>query len=209
MRKSEQQKAKIRRQTEAGRKPNKDRTAHEAAREMKLPTLADLSRTPATEEELKQVFDLLETESDRGCALIAGSLLENTLAMTINCHLADCGEQFRKKLYGGSDAPLGTFASKIKMGRALAIYDKRVQKSFETVKDIRNAFAHALRPLDFTNPTIVSHVETLFDREMPKQDENLSPARIRYSAFCFSMGKRLYTAATAQGGKELEISLTI
>lgn len=209
MPKSKQERDEIRRQTEAARRPGKDRSAHEAAREKKLPTLSDLSRIPATEDELKQVFSLLETESDRGCALIAGSLLENTLAMTINCHLADCGEPFRKKLHEGSDAPLGTFSSKIKMGRALAIYDKRVQKSFETVKDIRNAFAHALRPLDFTNPTIISHVETLYDWKMPKQDGGLSPARIRYSAFCFSMGQRLYTAATTQGGKEMEISLTI
>lgn len=177
--------------------------------QMKAPTLADLSRKRPTFEELLTVFQLLETESDRGCALIAGAWLENLLQMAIDCHFADCGPDFRQRLYEGSGAPLGTFAAKIKIGRALSIYDAGIQKRFEKVKDIRNAFAHALRPLDFANPTIVSACTGLDKAPFPQEEDNLKPARIRYTAFCYAWGQKLFEVANEVGGREMDVKLSI
>lgn len=186
-----------------------DRAEHEKRRGVKQASLADLSRTKPNAEELQEVIASLETESDRGCALIAGSFLENTLEITIDWFLADCGEPFWKSLHNGTDAPLSTFSAKIKMARALGIYDEPVQKAFETVKDIRNAFAHALRPLDFSHPTIVTHCRKLDSAQWPQAEGNLSPARIRYTAFCVAMGSRLFSVAVENGGRDIPIQLTI
>jgi len=151
---------------------------------------------------------MLQTESDRGCALIAANLLENTLEMTINCHIADGGKKFRDSFFVSSGAPLSTFAAKIKMGFALAIYDDEVLKAFGIVKDVRNAFAHALRPLDFEHPTIVASCKKLHSKPLPGRHEDQSSARIRYSAYCYGMGKKLYEVAEEKGGGKLTISIS-
>ncbi len=191
------------------RRADQGRQKHAEQRGKKLQSLADLSRMLPTEKELEQVFADFKTESDRGCALIAGSFLENTIALAINAFIADFGDAFKKQLHEGSDAPLGTFASKIKMGRALGIFDEKVQTRFETVKNIRNAFAHALRPLDFEHPSIVAAVRTLLPKAMPLEDTSMSPARKRYIAFCWSMGIKLYQLANEHGGKEMPIHMSI
>jgi hypothetical protein len=174
-----------------------------------MQTLSELSRTLPDENELREMFAALETESDRGCALIAGSLLENILATTLQSHFADCGEAFRKKLFEGADAPLSTFSAKIKLGRALAIYDQQIQSSFEKIKDIRNAFAHSLKPLSFEHPSISAHVKALHPSNMPKAEGNLSAERIRYASFCLMFGRHLWAVANERGGAELEIPLTM
>ena len=209
MRKSPEEREEIRRRTEAKRRPAKDRTAHIAARGKRSPSLSELSRTKPSHEELLQIFALMETESDRGCALIAGCFLENTLGMAIDCHLVDAGDELRRQLHDGSAAPLGTFAAKIKMGRALGIYDQRVQTAFETIKDVRNAFAHALRPIDFKHPAIEAAVRGLLSGRWPKEENGMAPARIRYIAFCTSMGRKLFEVAENRGGQEIEIGITL
>jgi hypothetical protein len=173
-----------------------------------MQTLADLSRVKPTGDELEQIFKLLESESDRGCALIAGCLLENVLEIAIAAFTADCGKVFYQSIFAGNDAPMATFSAKIRMGRALSIYGEITQTRFGLVKDIRNAFAHALRPLDFNHPTIVEACKGLAKRPLPKPDGNLAPARIRYIAFCYSMSMHLYQIAELHGGQEQEIKLT-
>ena len=157
----------------------------------------------------KQIFELLKTESDRGCALIAGCLVEDVLALTINCHLIDCGEAFRKKLFEGSDAPLGTFSAKIKMGRALAIYDEKLQTRLGAAKDIRNAFAHALRPLTFDHPAVVTEASKLLYDPLPEAENGLAPARIRYIAFCYTTAMKLFQVANERGGREMSVAMSI
>ena len=175
------------------------RAAHVNARGKKMPTLSDLSRKPPSYEEIDQMFKLLPDETDRGCALVAGSLLESTLTVAVDCFLVNCGGKFRKSLFHEPTAPLGSLSAKIKMAHALGIIDAELMRAFNKVKDIRNAFAHAFRPIDFGTPRIVTEVRALVDEPMPDARDRLSPARIRYSEFCRTYARHLIGAAMHQG----------
>ena len=64
MRKSDQEKSEIRRQIEARRRPEKDRSAHEAARGKKKMSLSDLSRNDIQDEHIQDIIHELDHQSD-------------------------------------------------------------------------------------------------------------------------------------------------
>lgn len=174
------------------------------SRQTKQPTLAALSREVPTEEELNNYYELTMAESDRGLAIMAGSLVENTLRAAILGRFANPGEAIAKSWFEGPTAPFGSFAAKIKLGRALAIYAEKMERQLTLLKDIRNAFAHRSRPLDFKHPTIVSACVQLSPRKGMPDDEN--PGRVRYEAACMALAHLLVKDAFQHGGKELLIS---
>lgn len=174
------------------------------SRQKKKPTLAALSRELPTDDELKNYHALLEPESDRGLAIMAGSLVENTLRAAILARFADPGETITKAWFEGPTAPFGSFAAKIKLGRGLAIYADRMEGQLALLKDIRNAFAHRSRPLTFKHPEILDACNRLSTRTVMPTDDN--PGRVRYEAVCMALAQLLVKDAFAHGGKELLIS---
>lgn len=178
------------------------------SRQAKQRTLSDLSRTRPDEEEIAALHSLLvdDKESDRGAALIAGALVEAGLETCLSCRFVDCGDTARKGLFEGSGAPLSNFAQKIKVGRALGIYGPETEKALNRVKDIRNAFAHALRPLDFLNPTIVSACKGFEPLPLDAGDSTLAPARVRYIGHCLALFRILITDANDEGGKDILVN---
>lgn len=54
--------------------------------------------------------------------------------------------------------PLRSFSAKISIGGALGIYDHKIQHDLNTVRIIRNAFAHSKKLLDFNDPLIVQEL---------------------------------------------------
>lgn len=177
------------------------------SRQPKQPTLSDLSRSRPSEEETASVVGMLadEKETDRGAALVAGALVEAALETAIACRFTDCGETARKGLFEGSGAPLSNFAQKIKIGRALGIYGPVTEKALNRVKDIRNAFAHSLKRLDFLHPTIVSACQGFEPRPLDSGDSTLAPARVRYIGHCLALVRIFIGDATEQGGKEIRV----
>jgi hypothetical protein len=174
------------------------------SRQVKRLTLAQLSREVPTEEELGDFWDLLALESDRGVAIMAGSLVENTLRTAVACRLADPGADMMKTWFEGPTAPFGSFAAKIKLGRAMGIYAEKMEQQLSLLKDIRNAFAHRSRPLDFRHPVILDACVKLSPRKGMPDDPN--PARVRYEAVCMALAHLLVKDAFDNGGKELQIA---
>ena len=174
----------------------------------KQKTLSALSRDLPDEAEIAQLLDLIMLESDRGCALVAGALLEAGLLTAIMSRLVAVTPAERKAWTDTSDAPLSTFSQKIKIARGLGILGPATERTLSRVKDIRNAFAHALRPLNFSNPTIVSACQGLVVAKMPKlSDTGVPPARVRYASVCVGHFALLLADATANGGKEMTVNL--
>lgn len=175
MRKTEKERADLRRQTEERRQADKDRNGHSGARGMKKPSMAALSHDMLNEDEARDLMAHINEQSDRGLALMAGALVEMGLYWAVYRRFPDAGEEARKATFISDRAPLGTFSAKIIVGRQMLIYGDQMEKCLNSVRAIRNAFAHALRPLDFNHPTIVAECEklTVFDYIGPKT-ENLS-----------------------------------
>jgi DNA-binding MltR family transcriptional regulator len=89
----------------------------------------------------------LQEGSDRATAILAGVYLDEQLSQVLKGFLIE-DKNIEDALFG-PDRPLGTFSSRIKMAYALGLLNGDVYHDLETIRDIRNVFAHALHGLSF------------------------------------------------------------
>jgi hypothetical protein len=59
----------------------------------------------------------------------------------------------------GDRGPLSTFSNKILMGHALRIYDENTRCNLDIVRNIRNAFAHSKRPINFDHDLVIKELK--------------------------------------------------
>ena len=94
----------------------------------------------------------IDSQTDRGAALIAAAYLEDRLVDAIKAR-TNRHEKIERDFYKGL-GPLATFSAKINLGLLLGIYDLSFHRMLHTVRDIRNKFAHKTEPLDFNSQQI-------------------------------------------------------
>jgi DNA-binding MltR family transcriptional regulator len=94
----------------------------------------------------------LESESDRGLAIISGSLLDEMLAILLQGFFIK-DEGFHDVLFG-VDRPLGTFSSKVNLTYALGLISSDEKKEIDIIRKIRNDFAHSLQSISFSDQSI-------------------------------------------------------
>jgi hypothetical protein len=99
-----------------------------------------ISLTTTDTEALRRSLVELERDSDRAAGIVGAVLVEESLTALLQSRLwRDEGlihELFR------SSGPLGAFSVKINMGFLMGLYSAAARKELETIKDIRNEFAH-------------------------------------------------------------------
>jgi DNA-binding MltR family transcriptional regulator len=138
--------------------------------------LKTLSRTfPNTPSELAKIFQEMKSDSARGAVAAMSSLLEEALAEAIKRKLVPLGKEDLKALFEG-DGPLSTFSARIRMGYALGIYGGKARRDLNLIREIRNAFVHSIRHLDFTTAEVAQLCATFhcrmaiadFDKDKPR-----------------------------------------
>jgi hypothetical protein len=96
---------------------------------------------PATlEAELVRFTNILNGETDRGCALVGGEMLSEGLRSLLQGYFVDT--KHAEKLLDGPMAPLQAFASRADMAYAIALIDKDCLDDIKTIRDVRNSVAH-------------------------------------------------------------------
>jgi DNA-binding MltR family transcriptional regulator len=95
----------------------------------------------------KPILAEIDNQTDRGAAIIAAAYLDERLSSAIKARLNDHPEA-GKALFK-SDGPLGSFSSRINLGLLMGVYDERTHKVLNTVRKIRNEFAHNTKPMNF------------------------------------------------------------
>jgi DNA-binding MltR family transcriptional regulator len=145
-------------------------------------------RLPETDEELDrrrdQFFESFEKESDRGCVLVVASVLDECLEALLRFHmLADVKEVKRavNPLFS-TQGPLGSFWAKIQLAYALQLISAHTYEDLETIREIRNMFAHQYGPADFDDPAVAAvsrrlKAANLAVREIRKQEAGEAPLR--------------------------------
>jgi hypothetical protein len=93
--------------------------------------------------------------ADATFVLTISAAIEQALEMAISTHFVLDDEGCRRMFDDTSNGSLATFASKIKMGLALGIYQKGVRDELDMIRHIRNLFAHSKEKLDFSSQEIV------------------------------------------------------
>ena len=96
-------------------------------------------------------------ETDRGCGVLGAALLDSKLELLFQRKL----RTFHDKLLGKM-GPLGTFSARIRAARALVWIGEDVRADLDTVRDIRNEFAHSWdHALEFTDQAIADRCRNL------------------------------------------------
>jgi hypothetical protein len=95
-----------------------------------------------TGEKFLQVFNELNSTTDRAAAIVGGSIVELALQSALEAQLHR-DEKLTDGLFRPSGA-FGAFATKINLGFLVGIYGQSGMKELKIIKDIRNAFAHKL-----------------------------------------------------------------
>ena len=128
----------------------------------KKPNLHDLSRLRLTDEERDKLVEqfLKHPSSPIVTAILGQALLENELDQLLRAHFARRDDDTWAKLTD-ERGPLATFYSKIVAAHAFGICNSVIRDCINTVRQIRNAFAHSKKPLDFSNELIIRELQTV------------------------------------------------
>jgi len=89
----------------------------------------------------------------RGAALVAAAFLDIYLEFLIKLSLVPLRDEETMGLFG-PDRPLGTFSSRIKIAQALGIFGRKTAHDLNIMREIRNAFAHGIRKMNFNTPEV-------------------------------------------------------
>lgn len=132
-----------------GQPSGKDRSAHEAARGFQVGgrALSQLSDLGAGLDDLDAVWARMKVESDRGAAIMGSALIEGILTETLVSAMVN--KDSRQSLFDDKGAPLATFSNKTIVAYALDLIDAETRDHIDVIRQIRNAFSHALLPIDF------------------------------------------------------------
>ena len=109
---------------------------------------------------------LWETVDDRAVALYGGVLLDVALTQNLLARMWTNNGAAEDELTG-NDGPLGSFSRKIRLGEAMRLYGPKTRRQLDTIRSIRNAFAHTHRAITFDTAPVPVLCSTLDDRVWP------------------------------------------
>lgn len=101
----------------------------------------------------------LTKESDRGCALFAAAFLDKALSDLLYLSLVE-DKRIEKDLFEGT-APLSSFSARIKLAFYLGKISKECRADLDTIRGIRNDFAHHAELISFDNQSIADRCRNL------------------------------------------------
>jgi hypothetical protein len=112
----------------------------------------------------------------------------------------------------GDKGPVGTFHAQIVVGYALAMYDEKMRDALDTVRTIRNQFAHAKRPINFGEDLILKElskvqIRTKVIKEFLESEPEDVAGRYAYVWLCMHIANkfaRMETESLQRGTKRLE-----
>lgn len=175
-----------------------------------MPSLSDLSRQRPSAEEIAVFDEHLDGQPARVVVISYAALIEAILEDCLMAHMMILDLPRFKEVFRKPDAPLGTFSAKIAMAHAVGLITDEMRGQMDQLRAIRNAFAHAVKPIDFDNPTIDAACRKLDARRMLRPDVKVEdykdePAeRVKAASMLMSLHLVEYTQfvlAEVRGGR--------
>ena len=117
-------------------------------------------------EEFPRVFESLRKESDRGCVLVVGALLENALEVQINARLLPKAvkEKDSDELMSRSaNSPISSFSAKINLAYRLGIFPLHERKIYHHLRELRNVCAHHIDTQNFDNNHFKDRIKNMIN----------------------------------------------
>jgi hypothetical protein len=168
------------------------------------PKLRDISRQSPTQEEIGALIDRFISSPPIVTAILGQAMVEHQLESLLRTRFARRDDPTWGRLTN-ENGPLSTFAQKIMAGYALGLYDEAALENMNLIREIRNAFAHAKRVIDFNHETISRELK---NATLPKKKHSATAKTIRkvrslkyggstsYVLLCFAMNSELLKRVT-------------
>jgi DNA-binding MltR family transcriptional regulator len=120
----------------------------------------------------------LQSETERGLATTAAAILDHLLARLIEGFLIN-DPLATKKLLRGPFSPLGSFAARTAAAYSLGLISEEERDDLDTIRDIRNEFAHKPTSPSFSDKTIARKVKNLkIPKIVPSEIQNWATASL-------------------------------
>lgn len=158
--------------------------------------ITELIRREPTSEEFSAVVRLMDDPSAyRACAIVLPSLIHQEIAKVVltkltlsESHMGIFDESplnhpHREAVVEAlfdRDGPLNSLSSTIVLAYAMRLIDQVTYDNANTIRRIRNVFAHAVVPVTFDTPEIIAECRRLRVRE----PERWSDSRMRFLEAC-------------------------
>jgi hypothetical protein len=110
--------------------------------------------------EITDVSDELMKGDDRSTALVRSAYLQTALELLLREFMVDDAKAVDKLF--GDNWPLGTFSSCIAIAYCTGLIGPKTRKSMDTIRSIRNDFAHTHAKLSFENQSFVDQCRNLY-----------------------------------------------
>ncbi len=130
------------------------------------PDLADLSRAMSE----------MERDHPRSAAVVGAAFLEDTLTLAITTKIIDLSKDDSDRLFIGS-GPFSSFSVKTLICFALGLIGPKARHDLDTIREIRNAFAHAKISIDFDSEPVANAIEGLHFKSLIASWEQMSNQR--------------------------------
>jgi len=138
------------------------------------------------------------SETDRGRALVASSLIEEMLEEILKNFLLDNKET--RNLFESAHAPLSTFSAKTLLCKSLGLISKKEYRDIDIIRRIRNEFAHSIMA-SFEQKKIYDLASSLqvgmsaLDALPKKHKSRVDEPRGRFTLVSTSLVTQLYNRA--------------
>jgi hypothetical protein len=122
--------------------------------------LKKLSQTLPTPPEIESIMQDLGKESDLAAAITGTALAEAALERLLRSKITALSATFLNELFQYR-APLGDFSGKILIAQAFEIITSTMAEEMQSLRVIRNAFAHSKIPLSFDHEVLAKEIMSL------------------------------------------------
>lgn len=145
----------------------------------------------------------IQETTDRACVIVAVAYLDDLLRNILTCFMTEVKDKENNVLFEGSNAPLASFSSKIKIAFRFGLISVWEHNTLESIRKIRNKFAHVVNIKSLDTPEIKGIVnnikpdrkwlypENIYDElrkehtyKMPEIDENSCRDMFEKSVAC-------------------------
>jgi hypothetical protein len=103
---------------------------------------------------VKELYDTFTQESDRGVAIVGAAYLDENLAVLLESFLIEDEQRVHELLGAGQFAPLGSFSARTKAAYCLGLISKNEYEDLNTIRGIRNDFAHQRKDVSFAHADV-------------------------------------------------------
>ena len=143
---------------------------------------------------LLRLIENQSLESDYAIAIVGASLIERALEVAILSRFVPMSKTDRGRLFE-FEQPLGSFSARIRIGAALGLYGSFTCADLQTIKYVRNQFAHSPTLRKFSDDSIANAcvqfkiLDYIFRHEAPPKPPY--PPRANYIDVCIQISGRL------------------